>query len=167
MNPAVLALDLGTSTGFALLRPDGRIESGVRSFEGGRDGQRFLRFRYWLHETKRRVDLMGGSIDLVLWERVDFLVPGQVYAAHSWGGFWATLTAWCEHHGIDYGEGVAVSTLKKLATGNGFSPKDHVRDAVNKRLAVLQPDKPAVSNLDEADALALLLFARDGQRRAA
>ena len=164
---AVLALDLGTSTGWGLLRPNGRIESGVRSFEGGRDGQRFLRFRYWLHDTKRRVDLMGGGLDQVLYERVDFIKPGQVYSAHVWGGMWATLTGWCEHHGIDYGEGVAVSTLKKLATGNGFSPKPHVGEAVNRRLAVLQPGTPAITNHDEADALALLLFAREQRRKAA
>ncbi len=164
---AALALDLGTSTGWALLRPDGRIESGVRSFEGGRDGQRFLRFRYWLHDTKRRVDLMGGGLDQVLYERVDFIKPGQVYSAHVWGGMWATLTAWCEHHGIDYGDGIAVSTLKKLATGNGFSPKPHVVAAVNKRMAVLQPTSAVVTDHNEADALALLLFARTQKRKAA
>lgn len=164
---AALALDLATTTGWALRRPDGRIESGVACFEGGRPGQRFLRFRYWLHEQKRRIDLMGGGLDQVIYERVDFLVPGQVYAAHAWGGFWATMMAWCEHHGIDYGDGVAVATLKKAATGNGFSPKDHVKAAVNKRLAALQPGYRTITDHNESDALALLLFAPADQRRAA
>ena len=48
---AVLALDLGTTTGWALRSGDGAITSGTMTFrpsrfEGG--GMRFLRFRAWL-----------------------------------------------------------------------------------------------------------------------
>lgn len=161
-----LALDLGSHFGFAIEHADGRLESGHKQLPTGpRDGVRFQAFRNWLHETKRRIDAAGGDIDLVLFERVDFLVPGQVYAAHCWGGFWATLLAWCEHHRIAV-EGVAVSTLKKLATGNGFSPKVHVGEHVRRELDRRKQPK-AVTDDNEADALALVLFAAAKAREAA
>ena len=51
MTTTILALDLGTTTGWALRGSDGHITSGSESFrpqrfEGG--GMRFLRFRRWL-----------------------------------------------------------------------------------------------------------------------
>ena len=53
MNTAILALDLGTHTGWALYQRDGTITSGTehfspQRFEGG--GMRFLRFKRWLNE---------------------------------------------------------------------------------------------------------------------
>ena len=52
----VLALDLGTTTGWALLAREGDIAHGFASFrpqrfEGG--GMRFLRFKRWLTEQRR------------------------------------------------------------------------------------------------------------------
>lgn len=47
----ILALDLGTSTGWALRRTDSVIASGTASFKPGRyegAGMRFLRFAQWL-----------------------------------------------------------------------------------------------------------------------
>lgn len=167
MPTATLALDYGAHLGWALERPDGRIETGCKLLsDGGRVGEKFYQFRLWLHDTKRRCAGLGGDIGLLIYERVDFAVPGQVYASHAWGGYEATATAWCEHHGIEY-QGVAVSSLKKRATGNHHSPKPHVRDAVNQRLLALQPGARRIVDLNESDAAALLLFAREPQRRAA
>ena len=48
---AILALDLGTTAGWALRSPDGRINSGTVSFRPSRydgGGIRYLRFRGWL-----------------------------------------------------------------------------------------------------------------------
>jgi len=160
---ATLALDFGAATGWGLERPDGRIESGCKVLDGQRVGEKFYRLRLWLNDTKRRCAAIGGDIGLVLYERVDFAVPGQVYATQAWGGYEATVGAWCEHHEIAY-HGVPVATLKKLATGNGMSPKNFVRDAVNKRL---KGRHRHVIDHNEADALALLLFAREHARKAA
>lgn len=47
----ILALDIATSTGFALLDANGNVTSGVQKFELGRGdspGMRFLNFRSWL-----------------------------------------------------------------------------------------------------------------------
>ena len=53
MNTSILALDLGSHTGWALHQLDNTITSGTehfkpQRFEGG--GMRFLRFRGWLAE---------------------------------------------------------------------------------------------------------------------
>ena len=62
MTTTILALDLGTTTGWALRGSDGHITSGSESFrpqrfEGG--GMRFLRFKRWLTEIKQSCDGIG------------------------------------------------------------------------------------------------------------
>lgn len=142
---ATLALDLGTVTGWALRGPDGHITSGTQSFkparfEGG--GMRYLRFRQWLTELKSTTDGIGA----IYFEEVRQHLG--VDAAHAYGGFLATLTAWCEHHQIPYC-GVPVSSIKKHATGKGNAGKDAVLNAMRAA-----GHRPADDN--EADALALL-----------
>lgn len=147
---AILALDLGTKLGWALRHADGRIESGMENFapsasEG--EGLRFLRFRAWLHDTKRRLETAGETLALVQWERNDFLNPGAFAAAVSFG-MRAHLQAWCEHHKIPY-PGTHSATIKKAVTGSGHAKKPAVRAAMRK-LGF------APGSTDEADALALL-----------
>lgn len=152
MNTTFLALDLGTQTGWALSAFDQPITSGSESFkpqrfEGG--GMRYLRFKRWLTEIKQSAE----RIDAVYFEEVRRHIG--VDAAHAYGGFLATLTAWCEHHQIPY-QGVPVGTIKKHATGKGNASKDDMIAAVIKR-----GFSPADDN--EADALALLHWALDTQ----
>ena len=149
MNQTLLALDLGTTTGWALHAGDGSITSGSASFktqrfEGG--GMRFLRFKRWLTEIKQSAD----GIDAVYFEEVRRHLG--VDAAHAYGGFMAHLTAWCEHHQIPY-QGVPVGTIKKHATGKGNASKDEMLTAARNL-----GHAPADDN--EADALALLAYAR-------
>ena len=144
----MLALDLGTRTGWALLSVDGMITSGSESFkpqrfEGG--GMRFLRFKRWLTELKQSTD----GLDAVYFEEVRRHTG--VDAAHVYGGLMAHLTAWCEHHQIPY-QGVPVGTIKKHATGKGNAGKDDMIAAMRAR-----GFQPADDN--EADALALLDWA--------
>ena len=144
----ILALDLGTQTGWALTSRDGSITSGSQSFkpqrfEGG--GMRFLRFKRWLTDIKQCND----GIDQVVFEEVRRHVG--VDAAHAYGGFMGQLTAWCEHHQIPY-QGVPVGTIKKHATGKGNAGKDDVIASVTAR-----GHAPVDDN--EADALALLHWA--------
>src|SRR3546814_7610959 len=93
----ILALDLGTQTGWALTSRDGSITSGSQSvkpqrFEGG--GMRFLRFKRWLTDIKQCND----GIDQVVFEEI--LRHVGVAAANAYGGFMGQFTAWCEHHKI-------------------------------------------------------------------
>ena len=147
-NEKVMALDLGTQTGWALATCDGGITSGTESFkpqrfEGG--GMRYLRFKRWLTEVKQSAD----GIDALYFEEVRR--HAGVDAAHAYGGFLATLTAWCEHHQIPY-QGVPVGTIKKHATGKGNASKDDLINAARAR-----GFHPCDDN--EADALALLDWA--------
>jgi Holliday junction resolvasome RuvABC endonuclease subunit len=145
MTTTILALDLGTTTGWALRTPDGTITSGTQSFrsqrfEGG--GMRFLRFKRWLTDIKACAE----GIDSLHFEEVRRHVSTD--AAHAYGGFLATLTSWCEHHQIPY-QGVPVGTIKKHATGKGNAGKEEVVAAMRGR-----GHAPADDN--EADALAIL-----------
>ena len=144
----ILALDLGTTTGWALASRDRSITSGSQSFklqrfEGG--GMRFLRFKRWLTDIKQCND----GIDQVVFEEVRRHVG--VDAAHAYGGFMGQLTAWCEHHQIPY-QGIPVGTIKKHATGKGNASKDEMVASVRAR-----GHAPADDN--EADAIALLHLA--------
>ncbi len=144
---SLLALDLGTRTGWAVRTPEGRITSGTESFRPGRfegGGMRYLRFRRWLENLKAAV----GPIEAIYFEEVRRHVG--VDAAHAYGGFLGQLTAWCEHQRIPY-QGVPVGTIKKHATGRGNAAKREVIAAVQAR--GFQP-----TDDNEADAIALLLW---------
>jgi len=73
------------------------------------------------------------------------------------GGLLATLTAWCEQRAIAY-QGVSVGTIKRHITRCGNADKAAVIAAIRAR-----GFKPADDN--EADALAILLWAQETQGR--
>ena len=148
MTTTILALDLGTTTGWALASPGAQRTSGTQifkpqRFEGG--GMRYLRFKRWLTELKQSTD----GLDAVFFEEVRR--HAGVDAAHAYGGFMAHLTAWCEHHQIPY-QGVPVGTIKKHATGKGNAGKAEMIAAAKAR---------GITPVDDnhADALALLDWA--------
>ncbi|HAK63417.1 MAG TPA: hypothetical protein DCO82_09290, partial [Alphaproteobacteria bacterium] len=122
MTPCILALDLGTQTGWALAGSDGLVDSGTVSFAprpGERKGARFVRFRTWLNDLKAAHE----DISEVFYERVNRHTGVQ--AAHVYGGLLATLMTWAEHHNIDY-DGVGVQAIKKFATGKGNAKKEQI-----------------------------------------
>ena len=152
MTP-ILALDLGTQTGWSLLHHDGIITSGTLSFKNDRyqgGGMRYLRFCRWLDDVKT---LAGGTLAEIYFEEVRRHLG--VDAAHAYGGFLATLTAWCEREGVPY-QGVSVSTIKYHATGKGNANKQEVLASMKAR--GYQPHDD-----NEADALALLEWVRSTQ----
>ena len=146
----LLALDLGTTTGWALHCADGLITSGTASFRNGRfdgGGMRYLRFTNWLGEMER----LSGPIAAIWFEEVRRHAGTD--AAHVYGGLMATLTAWAELRGVPY-EGVPVGTIKRHATGKGNANKDAMIAAARARGFT-----PADDN--EADAIAILLWAME------
>lgn len=149
MVDRILALDLGTTTGWALSLDGcgpGAIASGSVSFHGSRfdgGGMRFLRFKRWLIEMK------GDGLASIYFEEVRRHLG--VDAAHAYGGYLGILTAWCEAHEIPY-EGVPVATIKRHATGKGNADKTAMVNAARAR-----GFSPEDSN--EADALLLLDYA--------
>jgi hypothetical protein len=152
---AILALDLGQTTGWAVRTPDGVITSGTAEFRPGRHeggGMGYLRFRRWLDELQR----ITAGIGEVLYEEVR--AHCGTLAAQIYGAFLGHLQAWCENRAIAYA-GVPVGTIKHHVTGRGNADKDAVIAAV-RALGF----NPADDN--EADALALLDWAlRSGGRR--
>ncbi|MEI8395390.1 MAG: hypothetical protein WCF85_11685 [Rhodospirillaceae bacterium] len=146
--PVILALDLGTHTGWALRARDGTITSGTVSFQPGRfegAGMTFLRFRGWLEVI---ADLAHG-LNMVVFEEVRR--HAGTTAAHVYGGFLAHLTAWCEHERVPY-QGVPVGTIKRHATGKGNAGKDAV-------IAAMKAKGHTPIDDNEADALAILYWA--------
>lgn len=149
MTAAVLALDLGTTTGWAIRSPDNAITSGSASFRPGRfdgGGMRYLRFHRWLDDLKYL-----GDFSHIVFEEVRR--HSGVDAAHVYGGLLATLTAWAEHHRIPY-EGIPVGTWKKALTGKGNAGKADIMTAV--RALGFAP-----AGADEADALGILFSAME------
>ena len=147
-----LALDLGSTTGWAVKLADGTVASGTMQFkpsryEGG--GMRYLRFRSWLDH------LLNSShgIGMVCFEEVRRHAGTD--AAHIYGGFLAHLSAWCELNHIPY-QGVPVGTIKRHATGKGNAGKDAVIAAMQARGFNPEDD-------NEADALAILTWVIDTQ----
>lgn len=148
----ILALDLGTKTGWAL-RNKGITVSGVENFQQSRfqgGGIRYLRFACFLDEM-----LTLGKIDAVYFEEVRRHLSTD--AAHCYGGFLSHLSAWGEHNKIPY-FGIPVGTIKKHITGKGNASKQEVIAAI-KALGFNPIDD------NEADSLALLLFAQQNFKR--
>lgn len=156
MTGAILALDLGNVTGWALRTADGQITSGSQNFRLTRydgDGLRFLRFERWLTELKGA----AGGIAEVHFEEVRRHLG--VDAAHVYGEFLATLTSWCEQHQMPY-NGVPVGTIKKRATGKANADKAAIVAAMRARGFVPAGNK-------DAGALALLTMVVEGRWDAA
>jgi len=150
LNRCILALDLGTTTGWALQAADSLISSGTVSFRPGRfdgGGMRYLRFSNWLSE----IDRLSGPIAAIWFEEVRRHAGTD--ASHIYGGLMATLTAWAELRGVPY-SGVPVGTIKRHATGRGNADKAAMIAAVRARGFSPQDD-------NEADAIAVLLWAID------
>jgi crossover junction endodeoxyribonuclease RuvC len=92
-NRVILAVDLGTTTGWAMAVPDTGIVSGTVSFRPSRydgGGVRYLRFRAWLDGIAEDMP----SIQAIHFEEVRRHLSTD--AAHVHGGLLATLTTWCE-----------------------------------------------------------------------
>lgn len=141
----ILALDLGTTTGWATGFGN-VITSGTESFKPGRyegGGMRYLRFSRWLDEVHGVATVSECYFEEVRRHQ-------GVDAAHVYGGLLAHLTAWCERHGVPY-QGVPVGTIKKYATGKGNAGKPEMIDA-----ARVLGYHPADDN--EADAIHLLRY---------
>jgi Holliday junction resolvasome RuvABC endonuclease subunit len=142
---SILAIDLGTRTGWAHRSIAGLISSGVADFKPGRfdgGGMRFLRFSRWIEQVT-------AGVDVIYFEEVRR--HRGVDAAHIYGGLMAHLTAFCESESIPY-SGVPVGTMKRHWTGKGNADKAMMIEAAKAR-----GFSPADDN--EADALAILGYA--------
>lgn len=145
----ILALDLATKTGWAVVR-DGRVvESGVQTFDkrrGESNGVLFLRARKWLSEFGHPT-----SPDLVAYEQAHFrggaateICVGLQTRAQEVAAEWGVESA-----------PVPTSTLKKWATGVGRAEKSAMIAWAAARIG-RQPEDD-----NEADAIAVGLWAAE------
>lgn len=144
----ILAIDIGTTTGWALGTRDGSTRGGSESFAARRTegpGQRWLKFRQFLSDTGRAT----GEIQVVYYERV--LHHTAVQAAHVYGAFEAMLQIWCEVNQVRMVQ-VSPGTIKKHWTGKGNADKAAMLEEARRR-----GHTPVDDN--HADALALLSYA--------
>mgnify|MGYP001594289900 CR=1 FL=1 len=154
----VLALDLGSKTGWALVE-SGRIESGVQVFDvkrGESPGMRYVRFRRWLGEQ----GLSFGNKVFV--PRVELIVYEQVHhrggaATEVASGFSTRVQEFCAEHGIEHAA-IHSATLKKFATGKGNADKGEMFHAAVAK-GWLSVADPATRDDNEVDALCLLRYA--------
>lgn len=146
---AILALDLGTSTGWAIRMTCGTKVSGRSLFRPGRHeggGMRFLRFAAWLDELNKA----AGPLAAVYYEEVRRHAGTD--AAHIYGGLLCHVSAWCERLKVPY-LGLPVATVKKHATGTGNAGKPQMIEAAR---ALGYEIEPGAGEYDEADAVCIL-----------
>ncbi|MFY3079802.1 hypothetical protein ACOTF2_07115 [Achromobacter xylosoxidans] len=155
LNVNILALDLGTKTGFALRRRDGRMVHGTEEFTPRASwgpGQKWLRFRSWLSAT-----ITEHSITQIAFEDVKRHGPGQVLAAHAYGGFRAMLEMVADQHRVALVP-FGVGQIKKYWTGSGVAKKDDMFMQAKVRGFAAVDD-------NNADALAILHLAIAKEKR--
>ncbi len=142
----ILAIDPGTSCGFALL--DGTtIASGVWDISIKRDesrGMRLIRLRNKLNEV--------GKVDLLAFEVSKNHMSSL--AAEVSGEIRGLLTTWCHDNAVEY-IGVHYSLIKKFASGKGNANKEQMMKIAEEKF------NKKIEFSDEADALLLLAYMRE------
>lgn len=142
-----MALDLGTSTGWAYRTPT-RFHHGTQRFEvkrGESPGMRYVRFNRWIRD-------MGATADEQFVELVAYEMPHNRGGAATEisNGFSTRVQEFCAEIGCEH-VSVHSATLKKWTTGKGNADKRDMVAAVNAKWCAVETD-------DEADAVALLHY---------
>lgn len=135
MSLTVLGLDLGTRTGWAILRPDGSLESGQWDLPKEPRGARYVALR-------REIDYFLDLRWVIAYEDVTFHTG--VRASHVYGGLLAVVEMVAFDRGIHI-EPVNVAAAKTRACGKTHAKKDDMVRAARERWG--RPFGP-----DEADA---------------
>ena len=143
----LLALDLGTHTGWAVRRRDGTISHGTESFSPRKSwtpGQRWLRYRSWLSALIER-----EQVHAIAYELVHRHLGTE--SAHAYGAFQALTEMSAEGRNIELLT-VGVGTNKQHWTGKGNANKAAMIAEAKRR--GFRPDSD-----NSADALAILHWA--------
>ena len=143
-----IALDLGDTTGWAVLNEDKIIRSG-HSKVGNRKfpALRFPNFLKLLDDLKN----MGGEkIKKIYYESV-YMPHRSIAASYAYGGYKACLEVWGDRNVIPLCP-VACSSARMVVFGNGKIAKDEVFEKVKELY-------PTVSDHNQADAITIGLWA--------
>ena len=162
----VLALDLGTNTGWAtnvfgvvdvkpkddkLIAQNDSIASGVKVFDGEISGWRYFAFKQWLD-----VELERFRIEHIVYEET---FSKSAYSSRILHGFLAIVQFTFAERYLDEDkrltmEKVHANRLKKFATHNGHARKDLMISKYREKFGYLPADD------NEADALWMLEYAK-------
>ena len=140
-----LALDIGTTSGWATAFDSGQRSSGSIKLKAHQ-------FANWASRMTKMRGLLDGLHTLEPIEEVWFEEVRRhngVAAAHVYGALMGTVAEWCDLRDIPY-SGVSVGTIKKFATGSGNASKERMISAVKEKW------RANVKDDNEADAIALL-----------
>lgn len=148
----ILALDLGTKTGWASRHELGETlvsqTSGVAKFvvpRGSNPDMRYLFFEKWLDDI-----VLIKKPKLIVYE-LPHMRGGK--ASDLLVGFMTIVRMYCVKHGLNY-ISVHSGTLKKFATGSGNASKEDMVLTAEQRYGKVQDD-------NQADALHLLAWAME------
>jgi len=164
MPKNILALDLGTKTGWAtnicelegeqyIVNVNHATNSGVQIFDGEISGWKFYAFKQWLDAR-----LSEYQIEHIVYEET-FSV--SAYASRVLHGFMAMVQyAYAERYPPSIkkaNERITLSTvhpmtLKKFATGTGKAKKEHMKKAYENKFGC------SLDSFDEVDALWILEY---------
>lgn len=149
----VLAIDIGTVTGYAVGDASRVLDSGVLDCTPGKGLRasseagmidRYVRFQAGLNRLAGK-----AGFDVVAWE--DVKAHSSVQAGHVYGGLVATLMLACNEWNAKP-IAVNVKTIKKHATGNGSAMKSVMVKRASSKFNI-----PIVDD-NHADALWLLNY---------
>jgi Holliday junction resolvasome RuvABC endonuclease subunit len=144
----LLALDLGTTTGWAVASQGNLCESGVESFiapKGAAVGWRWIRFNDWLTLMIRR-----WQPTLIVWE-APILAHKSAASARVAFALSTRVEEMAARNKIKIAAAHNV-TVKKFITGRGDVKKEAVTELMRRHYG-------ARVSADEADALAVMRFA--------
>lgn len=140
----LLALDLGTTTGFCCGTPEHHVSGAWRL--------KIDRFSDWKQRLVKLRGHLNEYYNAYKFERVvleEVRRHQGVDAAHLYGALLGAVGVWCHDNGEIPYLGVPVGTIKKFATGKGNASKQDMIDAARDRWGVITDDH------NEADAIAL------------
>lgn len=154
-NHTTLALDLGTSCGWAKSIEDTIAKSGVidLKIKDAHPGIRFMRFKNWLVEH-------GADANHIVYERVPRFASADAARVHC--GLLAVVQMYCVSKRIRM-TSIMPKVIKKEFTGNGNADKV-MMCRVNHKLGWKGGHPDTDVDHDESDARAILWVAltRDG-----
>lgn len=146
----VLAIDPGSSCGFAVGDALGAVTSGTWQLapaRGESQGMRYIKLLQRLNQFRDAFPELG----LIVYE----MAHQRGAAATEYAIGYAThIQSWCTQKGIEYAN-VHSATLKKWATGKGNASKDEMVAAGRRRF------KPTGPSDDEIDALWIHAYAHE------
>ena len=155
-NGGILAIDLGTKTGWAARMPGGSVASGMQNFKLGRfdgNGMQFVRFSAWVKEMTVKTGCRSVAYEEVRRHK-------GVDAAHAYGGYMGHLQSTLNGTNVPF-EGIPVGTIKGFWLGRGGGKGSGKEEMIAE--AKRRGFNPVDDN--EADALALLHYVENRDQR--